>query len=151
MTNSVSSVTSRLNSIYPIVLVYFYAREGGGKKIIQYNCLFCKKKNDSFIFYYMYLKYCLYMLFHKNVSLVIVVPAAWDDVGWLQRRRESILPLGVPGLWHVSWDRNHAYHRHVRGQDENHDGTLKQKSTNPEKNQQCTNQLKVCATDYCHD
>lgn len=69
MTNSVSSVTSRLNSIYPIVLVYFYAREGGGKKIIQYNCLFCKK-DDSFIFYYMYLKYCLYMLFHKNVSLV---------------------------------------------------------------------------------
>lgn len=69
MTNSVSSVTSRLNSIYPIVLVYFYAREGGGKKIIQYNCLFCKK-NDSFIFYYMYLKYCLYMLFHTNVSLV---------------------------------------------------------------------------------
>lgn len=69
MTNSVSSVTSRLNSIYPIVLVYFYAREGGGEKIIQYNCLFCKK-NDSFIFYYMYLKYCLYMLFHKNVSLV---------------------------------------------------------------------------------
>lgn len=69
MTNSVSSVTSRLNSIYPIVLVYFYAREGGGKKMIQYNCLFCKK-NDSFIFYYMYLKYCLYMLFHKNVSLV---------------------------------------------------------------------------------
>lgn len=69
MTNSVSSVTSRLNSIYPIVLVYFYAREGGGKKIIQYNCLFCKK-NDSFIFYYMYLKYCLYMLFHKNVSLI---------------------------------------------------------------------------------
>lgn len=69
MTNSVSSVTSRLNSIYPIVLVYFYAREGGGQKIIQYNCLFCKK-NDSFIFYYMYLKYCLYMLFHKNVSLV---------------------------------------------------------------------------------
>lgn len=70
MTNSVSSVTSRLNSIYPIVLVYFYAREGGGKKIIQYNCLFFKKKNDSFIFYYMYHKYCLYMLFHKNVSLV---------------------------------------------------------------------------------
>lgn len=69
MTNSVSSVTYRLNSIYPIVLVYFYAREGGGQKIIQYNCLFCKK-NDSFIFYYMYLKYCLYMLFHKNVSLV---------------------------------------------------------------------------------
>lgn len=33
MTNSVSFVTSRLNSIYPIVLVYFYAREGGGKKL----------------------------------------------------------------------------------------------------------------------
>lgn len=40
-----------------------------GKKMIQYNCLFLKK-NDSFIFYYMYLKYCLYMLFHTNMSLV---------------------------------------------------------------------------------
>lgn len=95
----------------------------------------------------------IHVISYKHVfgNFKIVVPAAWDDVGWLQRRRESILPLGVPGLWHVSWDRNHAYHRHVRGQDENHDGTLKQQSTNPEKNQQCTNQLKVCVTDYCHD
>lgn len=144
MTNSVSSVTSRLNSIYPIVLVYFYAREGGGKKIIQYNCLFCKKK-----MIHLYFTTCTLNIVY--ICYFIVVPAAWDDVGWLQRRRESILPLGVPGLWHVSWDRNHAYHRHVRGQDENHDGTLKQQSTNPEKSQPCTNQLKVCATDYCHD
>lgn len=95
----------------------------------------------------------IHVISYKYVfgNFKIVVPAAWDDVGWLQRRRESILPLGVPGLWHVSWDRNHAYHRHVRGQDENHDGTLKQQSTNPEKTQQCTNQLKVCVTDYCHD
>lgn len=66
MTNSVSSVTSRLNSIYPIVLVYFYAREGGGKKIIQYNCLFCKK-NDSFIFYYMY--YIVYIGYFIKMCL----------------------------------------------------------------------------------
>lgn len=41
-----------------------------GKKLSNIIVYSVKKKNDSLIFYYMYLKYCLYMLFDKNVSLV---------------------------------------------------------------------------------
>lgn len=68
MTNSVSSVTSRLNSISYSFSLFLCKRRWREKlsNIIVYSV----KKNDSFIFYYMYLKYCLYMLFHKNVSLV---------------------------------------------------------------------------------
>lgn len=40
-----------------------------GKKLSNI-IVYSVKKNDSFIFYYMYLKYCLYMLFHTNMSLV---------------------------------------------------------------------------------